>query len=123
MQFRIRLKGPNMETVYSKTRNGNEMKTIIKIDVVTACQRMSGDKGEPQLHITTCKRSRGLSTNASVMLAGFHSLSHAFPADFSKTVCASDARATESAIRALHAQALAGVDSLIAEAVAHYAKT
>lgn len=112
-----------MNTIYRKSpHNGNEMQTVIPIDVITACQRISGDKGEPQLHITTCKRSRGLSTHASVMLKGECTLSHAFPADFSKTICQSPARATESAIRALHAEALARVDGIIAEAVAHYAK-
>lgn len=110
-----------METVYSN-RDGHQMKTVIPmLDIVTESQRMSGDKGEPQLHITTSKSSRGISTNASVMLVALHSCSHVFPSDYMKSVSLSPARATEKAIRAQHDAALTQTGALLAEVRAFYA--
>lgn len=85
---------------------------------------MNGDEGgEAMLSITTSKRSRGLSSSATVITVRPGGIvSFVIFADYSKTVAVSGDRATEKAIRELHATALAKLPTIMAEVGAHYTK-
>lgn len=107
-------------TTVERTMHGNlQAKTIIDL----------GD-GRRELHVTTDKAYRGgISCDARVMQrTGSGFLSHAFglsrdgSGDYSKTLAEDRAkRATQKALETMHREALATIDSVIAEANAWYA--
>lgn len=74
-----------------------------------------------QLCLHTSKRERGgLSTFATVALHKDGFTRYALFRDYGKTVAEADGKCTDKAVTALHQQAVAMVDEIIADARAHY---
>jgi hypothetical protein len=114
----------------AKRDSYNELRieTLIPLPGVTASEgrRYPGKPGETKLAITTSKSNGTLISRASVSFYGDTFTVHAFGlgtgrGDYSTKIVTRPGRATEKALRALHADALNAVPTIIAEATAHYA--
>jgi len=83
--------------------------------------------GSRVLKLSTTKSRTAISAMASVCIrqdrGGYHTETHALFEDYAKTGIALTpcTRATEKAVRDVHVRALLQMDTLIAEATAHYA--
>lgn len=110
-----------------KDRDGWRAETYIELRDIQSHGTRDGKPGVTKLSISTSKRSRGLSSFASVAFHGEDGFTlHAMGlgtglGDYGKTVALSGARATEKAVRDLHVSTLARVEEIIEEARAHYA--
>ena len=78
-------------------------------------------KDRRQLRITTCKRSRGIATYATVVQLEDHGFSFRIFEDYSKAVEQDKAgRCTEKNVRAMHERALAQLPAILAEVEKQY---
>ena len=101
-----------------KGRDGWQAKTEIDLEGVTLTE---GDKVKPAiLTISTRKTSRGLETGCSVAFRDGMFMTHRLYEDFNARFAASDARCTEKAIRTMHDDALAKLDTIKTAALEHY---
>jgi hypothetical protein len=116
-------------TTMRKDRDGWRAETRITLPDVQAhaLTHRPEEKGETVLSLTTSKRTRGLSTFASV---AFHAengfTTHAMGmgtglGDYGRTILQSGDRCTEKAIARLHAEALNLVPTVLEAVRAHYA--
>jgi hypothetical protein len=107
-----------IETSMRKSLNGWKAETFVDL------ADNGGDKEEGtkrQLRITTSKGSSGLNTYASACDVGDMFVRTAIFRDFHKRAARSGDRCTEKNVEAQHKTVLAGLDELIAEAIAYEA--
>ena len=101
-----------------KGRDGWEAKTEMPITGLTITE---GDKvKQGYLTIRTGKTSRGIETGATVAFRDGMFMTHRLYEDFNVRFAARASRCTEKAIREIHADALAKLDTIMGAALAHY---
>ena len=106
----------NQNTTYGQTSiwdKSNQSKTNVYCEI---------NGREAVIQITTCKRSRGLTSTASVMWVSGDALTCVLFQDYSKPLIQEVTRATEKAIKTQHGKALAMLDSVISEVDTFYSK-
>ena len=112
-------------TAIIKGRNGWQATTLFPMG---PAKERHGDKvGERVLEIYTRKEPRGgIHSRAMVMLKrdgwSQHAIGLGAGGDYSRGILRAGVKCTEKAVRELHAAALLQADTIMAEAVAHYAQ-
>lgn len=110
-----------MTTRINKGRDGWQAKTEIDLPGLILTDREKTKQGV--LTISTRKTSRGLETGISVAFRDGMFMTHRLYEDFNARYAASAARCTEKAIRTMHDEALAKLETLKDHAYAHYGMT